>query len=81
LAYRRIDDDLGRGIELENSSIKLMRGLLGAMMKQTQKVELFKNTQSPADALHAKYNTQTGETVVGDKEVITVFGCTLVFVR
>jgi hypothetical protein len=30
------------------------------------KVEVFKNTQAAGDALHAKYNTANGDTVVGD---------------
>ena len=66
LAYRKIDGDRGRTFELEHSTVKLMRGLLFAMMQQSSKVERFKNTQSPLDALHAKYNTQTGSIVVGD---------------
>jgi phosphorylase kinase alpha/beta subunit len=37
-------------------------------MRQSQKVEQFKHTQSPLDALHAKYNTATGDIVVGDDE-------------
>ncbi|HEY9883912.1 MAG TPA: glycoside hydrolase family 15 protein, partial [Thermosynechococcaceae cyanobacterium] len=68
LAYRRLDDDRGRTFELEHSVVKLMRGLLFAMMRQVQKVEQFKVTQSPLDALHAKYDTQTGATVVGDDQ-------------
>ncbi|HEY9655257.1 MAG TPA: glycoside hydrolase family 15 protein, partial [Crinalium sp.] len=68
LAYRRLDDDRGRTFELEHSVVKLMRGLLFAMMRQVQKVERFKVTQSPLDALHAKYDTQTGCTVVGDDQ-------------
>ena len=73
LAYRRLDDDLGRAVELEQSVVKLMRGLLASMMKQAPKVEIFKNTQSAMDALHAKYSTTTGDTVVGDKEVLFFF--------
>lgn len=68
LAYRKIDGDQGRTFELEHSTVKLMRGLLFAMMQQSSKVEHFKNTQSPLDALHAKYNTQTGGIVVGDDQ-------------
>ncbi|CAM0134733.1 hypothetical protein VKS41_000715 [Umbelopsis sp. WA50703] len=66
LAYRRVDDDSGRLYELEHAVIKLMRGLLFAMMRQAPKVENFKKTQSLGHALHAKYNTSTGDTVVGD---------------
>ncbi|MEH2464295.1 glycoside hydrolase family 15 protein [Nostoc sp.] len=68
LAYRKIDDDQGRTYELEHSVIKLMRGLLFAMMRQAHKVETFKHTQSLLDGLHAKYNTATGDIVVGDDQ-------------
>ncbi|WP_414528730.1 glycoside hydrolase family 15 protein [Nodularia chucula] len=68
LAYRKIDEDKGRTYELEHSVIKLMRGLLFAMLRQSHKVEQFKHTQSPLDGLHAKYNTATGDIVVGDDE-------------
>jgi phosphorylase kinase alpha/beta subunit len=66
IAYRKIDEDMGRTYELEHSVIKLMRGLLFAMMRQASKVEQFKHSQAAIDALHAKYNTQTGDIVVGD---------------
>jgi phosphorylase kinase alpha/beta subunit len=68
LAYRKVDEDKGRTYELEHSVVKLMRGLLFAMMRQSHKVEEFKHTQSPLDALHAKYSTTTGDIVVGDDE-------------
>lgn len=66
LAYRRID--AAAAVPLEAAVIRLMRGLLAAMMKQSPKVERFKHTQHPLDALHAKYDTATGEPVVGDSE-------------
>ncbi|KAI8877102.1 phosphorylase kinase alphabeta [Backusella circina FSU 941] len=68
LAYNRLDDTTGRAFELEHAVIKLMRGLLFSMMRQTPKVETFKKTQNILDALHAKYNTKTGDTVVKDNE-------------
>ncbi|MBD2570545.1 glycoside hydrolase family 15 protein [Anabaena lutea] len=68
LAYRKLDHDEGRTYELQHSVVKLMRGLLFAMMRQAQKVETFKHTQSLLDGLHAKYNTATGDIVVGDDE-------------
>ncbi|MGD1910394.1 MAG: glycoside hydrolase family 15 protein [Rivularia sp. (in: cyanobacteria)] len=68
LAYRKVDEDKGRTYELEHSVIKLMRGLLFSMMRQSHKVEKFKHTQSHADSLHAKYNTATGDIVVGDDQ-------------
>jgi phosphorylase kinase alpha/beta subunit len=68
LAYRKLDDNQGRRYELEHSVIKLMRGLLFAMMRQADKVEKFKHSQTPLNSLHAKYDTPTGGTVVGDDE-------------
>ncbi|MGB0713357.1 MAG: glycoside hydrolase family 15 protein [Gammaproteobacteria bacterium] len=68
LAYRRRDDHRGRAVLLEQSVVKLMRGLLTAMMRQSAKVEAFKYSQDPLDALHAKYDTGTGDPVVGDDQ-------------
>ncbi|MEQ1558124.1 MAG: glycoside hydrolase family 15 protein [Methyloglobulus sp.] len=68
LAYRRAEENQGRIYLLEQSVVKLMRGLLTAMMRQAPKVEKFKQSQNPLDALHAKYDTRTGESVVGDHE-------------
>ncbi|KAI8342265.1 glycosyl hydrolases family 15-domain-containing protein [Chlamydoabsidia padenii] len=55
-----------RTFELEHAVVKLMRGLLFSMMRQASKVEKFKKSQHILDALHAKYKTETGATVVGD---------------
>jgi phosphorylase kinase alpha/beta subunit len=66
LAYRALDDDRGRGYELEHRTVHLMRGLLRSMMAQAGKVEAFKYTRDPKDALHAKYDTETGAPVVSD---------------
>ncbi|MEM9006757.1 MAG: glycoside hydrolase family 15 protein, partial [Cyanobacteria bacterium P01_F01_bin.86] len=68
LAYRKVDENQGCTYELEQSVVKLMRGLLYAMMQQAQKVERFKESQDPLAALHAKYDTATGHTVVEDDE-------------
>jgi phosphorylase kinase alpha/beta subunit len=66
LAWRRVD--AAAAAPLEAAVVKLMRGLLAAMMRQAHKVERFKITQAPLDALHAKYDTARGEPVVGDTE-------------
>ena len=55
-----------RSWELEQRVLALMRGLLNAMMRQAHKVERFKTTLHPLDALHAKYDTANGDTVVPD---------------
>lgn len=65
-AWRKADP--AQADELDAATTRLMRGLLAAMMRQSHKVERFKHTQHPHDALHAKYSTQTGESVVGDTE-------------
>ncbi|MEA5549373.1 glycoside hydrolase family 15 protein, partial [Limnoraphis robusta CCNP1324] len=67
LAYRRRDADAARRFELEHAVVRGFRGLLGAMMRQADKVEAFKRTQDPRDALHAKYGTASGLPVVGDE--------------
>ncbi|HEY9690056.1 MAG TPA: glycoside hydrolase family 15 protein, partial [Coleofasciculaceae cyanobacterium] len=66
LAYRKAGLEAGRGYEIQQSVVKLMRGLLSSMMRQSSKVERFKYSQDPLDALHAKYDTGTGNTVVAD---------------
>ncbi|XP_071566036.1 probable phosphorylase b kinase regulatory subunit alpha isoform X2 [Temnothorax nylanderi] len=71
MAYKKIadaDEDRAKTYELEQSCVKLMRGLLMAMMQQKEKVEKFKSTQNPHDALHAKYSSTNGQSVVGDTE-------------
>uniref|UniRef100_UPI00398E4BF5 phosphorylase b kinase regulatory subunit alpha, skeletal muscle isoform-like isoform X7 n=1 Tax=Pristiophorus japonicus TaxID=55135 RepID=UPI00398E4BF5 len=69
LAYRKTadrDEDKAKAYELEQSVVKLMRGLLNCMMRQIDKVEKFKHSLSTSDALHAKYNNGTCDTVVDD---------------
>ncbi|KAM9425107.1 phosphorylase b kinase regulatory subunit alpha, skeletal muscle isoform 2-T2 [Pholidichthys leucotaenia] len=71
LAYRKNadrDEDKAKAYELEQSVVKLMRGLLQCIMRQLDKVEKFKYSRSTSDSLHAKYNTKTCATVVGDDQ-------------
>ncbi|KAL0969970.1 hypothetical protein UPYG_G00235410 [Umbra pygmaea] len=71
LAYRKNadrDEDKAKAYELEQSVVKLMRGVLLSIMRQLDKVEKFKYSKSTADCLHAKYNTRTCATVVGDDQ-------------
>ncbi|XP_073831973.1 probable phosphorylase b kinase regulatory subunit alpha isoform X10 [Musca autumnalis] len=71
MAYKKIadqDEDRAKCYELEQSCVKLMRGLLMAMMNQKDKVERFKMTQNPLDSLHAKYSSTNAQPVVGDAE-------------
>ncbi|XP_071389693.1 phosphorylase b kinase regulatory subunit alpha, liver isoform isoform X3 [Centroberyx affinis] len=71
MAYRKNadrDEDKAKAYELEQSVVKLMQGLLQCMMRQVDKVEKFKQTQSTKDCLHAKYHTPTCATVVGDDQ-------------
>uniref|UniRef100_A0A8D2ZM62 Phosphorylase b kinase regulatory subunit n=1 Tax=Scophthalmus maximus TaxID=52904 RepID=A0A8D2ZM62_SCOMX len=71
LAYRKNadrDEDKAKAYELEQSVVKLMRGVLQCMMRQLDKVEKFKYSRSTSDSLHAKYNTRTCAPVVGDDQ-------------
>ncbi|XP_018589271.1 phosphorylase b kinase regulatory subunit alpha, skeletal muscle isoform isoform X2 [Scleropages formosus] len=71
LAYRKNadrDEDKAKAYELEQSVVKLMRGILQCVMRQLDKVERFKYSRNTSDSLHAKYNTQTCATVVGDND-------------
>lgn len=64
LSYRKHNPDDVRSYTLSQSVVKLMRGLLMAMMRQSNRVETFKTTLNPTDALHAKYGTSSGLAVV-----------------
>lgn len=69
MAYKKnadLDEDRAKTYELEQSCVKLMRGLLMSMMKQKEKLESFKETQNKMDSLHAKYSSLTGATVETD---------------
>ncbi len=68
LSYKKHRPDHHRTHLLTQSTVKLMRGLLGAMMRQSGKVEAFKYSLNPSDALHAKYGTNSALPVVGDNE-------------
>jgi hypothetical protein len=65
MAYRR-QGESARADQLEQATIKLMRGLLQSMMRQAHKVEAFKYSLDNKDSLHAKYDTATGLPVVAD---------------
>ena len=66
IAHRKLLGPCQRSWELEQRVVDLMRGLLSAMLRQSAKVERFKHSLDPLDALHAKYNSRTGEPVVPD---------------
>ncbi|XP_063043532.1 phosphorylase b kinase regulatory subunit alpha, skeletal muscle isoform isoform X2 [Engraulis encrasicolus] len=71
LAYRKNadrDEDKAKAFELEQSVVKLMRGVLQCIMRQLDKIEKFKYSTSTKDSLHAKYNPHTCATVCGDDE-------------
>ncbi|XP_042616523.1 phosphorylase b kinase regulatory subunit beta isoform X2 [Cyprinus carpio] len=68
LAYRRIDDDMGRTHELEHSAIKCMRGILYCYMRQSDKVEKFKQDPSPSTCIHSIFNVQTGDEIYSNEE-------------
>ena len=45
---------------LEQNVVRCMRGLLLCMMRQSDRLERFKNTSDPKDSLHAKFAVKTG---------------------
>lgn len=65
-AYRRIDDDRGKSYELGQNTVKCMRGILQCWMKQTARVEVFKQRQSNQYALHSKFHLHSGDEIYSD---------------
>ena len=60
LAHRRQQGQNSlRSWELQQRVVALMRGLMRSMMRQAAKVERFKESLNPLDALHAKYDSCT----------------------
>lgn len=57
-----------RACALDARAGRLMRGLLAAMKRQEARVLRFLETGDPADALHAKFDMATGDTVSGDHD-------------
>ena len=66
LAHRRLSGASTRVFELEQRVLQLMRGLLNAMLRQAPKVERFKHSLHRLDAIHAKFDTGSGNPVVPD---------------
>jgi phosphorylase kinase alpha/beta subunit len=66
LAHRRLRGESRRAYELEARVLQLMRGLLSAMLRQAHKVERFKHSLHRLDAIHAKFDTASGDPVVPD---------------
>jgi phosphorylase kinase alpha/beta subunit len=66
LAHRRLGGASRRSFELEQRVLQLMRGLMNAMLRQAAKVERFKHSRNRLDAIHAKFDTATGNPVVSD---------------
>ena len=66
IAHRRLRGPCQRAFELEQRVLQLMRGLMTAMLRQAAKVERFKTSLDPLDAIHAKFDTDSGLPVVAD---------------
>ena len=66
LAHKRLRGHNRRVFELEQRVLQLMRGLLNAMLRQAPKVERFKQSLDRFDAIHAKFDTPSGDPVVAD---------------
>eukprot|EP00116_Pleurobrachia_bachei_P001403 sb/3461665/ len=68
LAFGKQDTGSPEYSELRSRTVKGVRGLLTSMMGQAGKVDKFIEQQCHLECLHAKYNTTTGQPVVGDAE-------------
>lgn len=68
LAYRHIDNDEGRTFELEQSTVKCMRGILFFYMRQSEKLEQFKTDQHYTHALNCTFNIDTADAIEDDIE-------------
>jgi phosphorylase kinase alpha/beta subunit len=66
LAHRRLRGPCRRAFELEQRVLLLMRGLIQSMLRQSAKVERFKHSLHRLDAIHAKFDTGSGQPVVPD---------------
>lgn len=70
-AYQKraqFDEDLVKARELALNCVKVMQSLLECMLRQADKVELFKRHQRTSDSLHSKYSAKNKSTVVGDND-------------
>uniref|UniRef100_A0A0N4Z8A4 Phosphorylase b kinase regulatory subunit n=1 Tax=Parastrongyloides trichosuri TaxID=131310 RepID=A0A0N4Z8A4_PARTI len=63
LAYKRIDDDKGRETNLRQSAVKTLRGILNCWMNQIDKVNNFKEKNTPEYSLHSRFHLCTGEPI------------------
>ncbi|MGF1462278.1 MAG: glycoside hydrolase family 15 protein, partial [Maricaulaceae bacterium] len=64
-AERRADL-AARGRAMSDQVERVMRGLLAAIKAQSDKIERFKRTADPLDAIHAKFDADTGAPVAED---------------
>jgi len=67
-AYRRLDDDRGKSYELGQSVVACMRGVLATWMRQSVKLEQWKEKHCPKLALHTLVGLHTGEEVLDYKQ-------------
>uniref|UniRef100_A0A0K0F7E7 Phosphorylase b kinase regulatory subunit n=1 Tax=Strongyloides venezuelensis TaxID=75913 RepID=A0A0K0F7E7_STRVS len=68
-AYKKCaysDEEMENVKKIGYSCIKIMQSIMECMIRQADKVELFKLHQRPHDALHAKYSVINKKSVSGD---------------
>jgi phosphorylase kinase alpha/beta subunit len=59
--YSKVDDDKGRTYHLGQVAVKAMRGILFCWMRQAYKLEKYKLNPLKENALHCKFDIQTGD--------------------
>ncbi|XP_040569220.1 probable phosphorylase b kinase regulatory subunit alpha isoform X2 [Lepeophtheirus salmonis] len=63
-----VEEDRAKYFELQQATVKCMRGLLLSMMRQSDKIEKFQLSCSVKDSIHAKFSAKDGHPVVGDND-------------
>jgi phosphorylase kinase alpha/beta subunit len=63
-----MDDLRGRESELRGSCVKTMRGILTCWMRQSDRLERFKTSHNPQDALHTRFDWFNGNVCVDTNE-------------
>ncbi|CAB4064490.1 Probable phosphorylase b kinase regulatory subunit alpha,Phosphorylase b kinase regulatory subunit alpha, skeletal muscle isoform,Phosphorylase b kinase regulatory subunit alpha, liver isoform [Lepeophtheirus salmonis] len=59
-----VEEDRAKYFELQQATVKCMRGLLLSMMRQSDKIEKFQLSCSVKDSIHAKFSAKDGHPVV-----------------
>lgn len=71
MAYKSVESDNGRQFELEQTAVKVMRGVLTSLMYQAKRIEDYKRDPCPAHAIRAYFDWNTGQEYQIPAEVVS----------